>query len=307
MDNKSKYRQFCKVAPDMPFYMQDGYLDVVCSDNWEVALVENQSGIIAALPYFKKKKFGFQYITMPLLCKTMGPYLLPMYRKIEQEHKLFESLIQQLPKFDSFIQDFHYHYQNWLPFYWAGYQQTTKYTYLIQNLQHLDAVWERIYRSYRNNSIPKAKAILKITSDYSLEDFYRVHKKTFDRQGIAVPFTFDYLSKIDKELEQQNCRKIFFAVDAENNIHSVFYLVWDKAAAYCFLMGDDPNFRQQGGSILLTWEAIRYAATECHIDTFDFLGSMIKPIEQVRRNFGATQQPYYCISKINHPILKVVK
>lgn len=307
MDNKLKYSALCGIAADLPFYMHPNYLDVVCDGAWEVAIVENQARVIAAMPYFVKKKLGFRYITMPKLCKAMGPYLLPIYRKTDYEHKIFEALINQLPKVDYFTQDFHYNYQNWLPFYWKGFKQTTRYTYLINDLKNLEEVWKGIYRSYRNNIIPKAKESLKIRTDLSLTEFYTVHKKTFDRQNIKVPFTFDYLQNIDYTLSQMNRKKIFYAIDNENNIHSVFYLAWDNMSAYCLLMGDDPHFRQQGGSILLTWEAIRFASEELQLNTFDFLGSMIKPIEIVRRNFGAIQQPYLSISKANHPILKMLK
>ncbi len=132
---------------------------------------------MAALPFFLKRKYGFKYITMPLLCKMMGPYLLPIYRTIEHEHKLFEALIVQLPEVDRFVQDFHFTYQNWLPFYWKGYQQTTRYTYLIPRLGDLTAVWTGIYRSYRNNIIPKAKELLTVRTDLSLEVFLRCTRR----------------------------------------------------------------------------------------------------------------------------------
>jgi Acetyltransferase (GNAT) domain len=304
MDKKDKYRAFCKSATDLPIFMQDWFLDVVCQDDWDVVLVENNAGIMAALPFFLKRKYGFKYITMPLLCKMMGPYLLPIYRTIEHEHKLFEALIVQLPEVDRFVQDFHYTYQNWLPFYWKGYQQTTRYTYLIPRLGDLAAVWNGVYRSYRNNIFPKAKELLTVRTDLSLEVFFAVHQKTFDRQGIKVPFSFEYLSRLDGVLAAKKCRQIFFAVDQDENVHAVFYMIWDQKSAYCHLMGDDPNFRKIGGSILLTWEAIKYASEVLQLDTFDFEGSMIQPIELVRRNFGAIQQPYFNIRKTSHPLLK---
>lgn len=37
--------------------------------------------------------------------------------------------IDNLPKFDYFNMNFHYSITNWLPFYWRGFKQTTRYTY----------------------------------------------------------------------------------------------------------------------------------------------------------------------------------
>lgn len=307
MDNKAKYRKFCQSASDLPIFIQDWYLDALCQDDWDVVLVENNAGIMAALPFFLKRKFGFKYITMPPLCKMMGPYLLPIYRTTDHEHKLLEALMVQLPKVDRFVQDFHYQYQNWLAFYWRGYSQTTRYTYLITNLLDLSSVWNGVYRSYRNNILPKAKELLTVRTDLSLEVFYSVHEKTFDRQGIKVPFSFEYLFRLDAVLAEKKCRQMFFAVDQEANVHAVFYMIWDQKRAYCHLMGDDPNFRKIGGSILLTWEAIKYTSEVLQLDTFDFEGSMIQPIELVRRNFGATQQPYFNIRKTYNPLLKLLQ
>ena len=48
---------------------------------------------------------------------------------------------------------------------------------------------------------------------------------------------------------------------------------------------------------LLMWEAIKYASTVT--TKFDFEGSMIEPIENFFKGFGAVQQQYTNISKIN--------
>ena len=73
---------------------------------------------------------GFRYITMPVFVKFMGPYLLGVYNLSEQ-HQILEKLLAQIPPVASIKQDFHYSITNWLPLYWQGYRQTSKYTYLL--------------------------------------------------------------------------------------------------------------------------------------------------------------------------------
>ena len=82
-------------------------------------------------------------------------------------------------------------------------------------------------------------------------------------------------------------RQMFFAVDEDDRIHSVVYLIWDNRAAYYLIAGDDPNLRSSGASIFLVWEAIKYTKGKLGLNCFDFMGSMFPAIEKVRRNFGA--------------------
>ena len=65
------------------------------------------------------------------------------------------------------------------------------------------------------------------------------------------------------------------------------------------MAGDDPELRNSGAGVLLVWEAIQYTKNELGLNIFDFEGSIIKPIERVRRQFGTKQIPYFNISKYN--------
>ena len=74
-------------------------------------------------------------------------------------------------------------------------------------------------------------------------------------------------------------------------------MVWDDYTAYYLIGGADPELRNSGASSLLLWEAIQFAAQVSR--TFDFEGSMLKPVERFFRAFGAIQQPYMQVKKYN--------
>ena len=59
-------------------------------------------------------------------------------RRLETEKRLLGELIEMLPPFDVFRQCFSPTLTNWLPFYWAGFQATVRYTYRIEDLSDLD-------------------------------------------------------------------------------------------------------------------------------------------------------------------------
>jgi hypothetical protein len=73
MTDKEKYREYCRSESSIPVFARDWWLDAVCGeDNWEVALIENNGEILASFPYYIKRKFGINAITMPKLTQNAG-------------------------------------------------------------------------------------------------------------------------------------------------------------------------------------------------------------------------------------------
>ena len=105
------------------------------------------------------------------------------------------------------------------------------------------------------------------------------------------------MQRHDAALAAHGARQLFRAVDAEGRTHSAAYLVWDRQAAYYHLSGDDPSLRASGAGLLLVWEAIRYSSEVLGLQCFDFEGSMLPGVEQVRVSFGAVQTPYFHVWK----------
>ncbi len=308
MNSKEAYREFCKSQKEMPIFSQAWYLDAVTQEaNWDVLLHRKNNQIVGSLPYYIQKKMFFKLSIMPLMTKMMGPYLIPELRRRRHEIKIYKDFIDRLPKSDFFSQNFHYAVKNWLPFYWANFQQTTYYSYVIPDLSDLEAVYNNFNSDYRNNKIKKAASLVTCKTDLSLEQFYKVKKMSFDRQSMSFPFSFDYLKKYDEILVENNARKMFFAVDQEDKVHSVVYLIWDNQRAYYHLAGDDPSLRNSGAGVFLVWEAIKYTKQVLGLNIFDFEGSIIPSIERVRRQFGAVQEPYFQVSKYFSTPYKILK
>lgn len=303
MNKKEQYRAFCKSEKGLPIFSQAWHLDVVTEGGeWDVALVIKSGKVVASYPFFVKKSGPFSYITQPLFSKLMGPYIVEEFNTSKHENSILKELIEQVPEVDAMEQNFHYSFTNWLPFYWAGFQQTTAYTYVLQGLNDLDQTYARLDRHYRNKVIPSAAKKLRVTTDRSLEDFYRVFSLSFQRQNLASPLSLDYLKKYDAVMAANHAREIFFAVDEQDQIHSVLYLAWDGRSSYYHLAGDDPALRNSGSGIFLTWQAIKYTQEVLALDVFDFEGSMIPGIEKVRRKFGAKQMPYFFVSKTSSKV-----
>jgi hypothetical protein len=199
MPAKARYLDFCRTAPDVPVFAQPWYLDA-CAEGgaWDVVLAEDTGRLVAALPYFHKQKGPFRHATMPPFVKWLGPYLLPEFRGVlKKEHELLAALIGQLPDFAAFKQNFHPDITNWLPFYWQQFRQTTYYTYRLNGLHQLAQVEAGLNRNIRRN-IQKAQQQVRVVHNLPPEQFYQVNKLSFDRQGLAMPYSWAQFARHDE-------------------------------------------------------------------------------------------------------------
>jgi len=309
MNDKDLYRDLCKTEPSIPIFSKDWWLDAVCNQGeWDVIVIEKNGNIIGAMPYYKTRVNGLNVITMPPLTQTLGPWIkYPLNQKyankLSLEKEVYSDIIERLPDYDYFIQNFNYRVTNWLPFYWQGFQQTTRYTYTVDNLGDLNEVLSR-FKDNMRNKIKKSRNIVSVIKDGCIEDFYAINKKTFERQGLKIPYSLDFIIKKDKVLCERNCRKIFFAIDNEGRIHSALYLVWDELSSYVHMVGEDPELRKSGAGILLIYDSIKYTKENLNLNCYDYEGSIIEPVEEVRRACGGMQRPYFAVSKTNSRLMK---
>ena len=310
MTNKDKYRALCDTEKSIPIFSKDWWLDSVAGNNWDVVLIEKGGQIIASMPYIKKRRFGLTILSQPELTQTLGPWLrhsnAKYARKLSQEKDLLQKLFSQLPDFASFQQNWHYNRTNWLPVYWMGFEQTSRYTYRIENLKSMGDIWKGFEVNIRTD-IRKAtnKEGLTVRTDLTIDDFLELNEKVFLRQGKTLPYTKELVYKIDSSAEKNKARKIFIAEDEKGRHHAAIYLIWDDSSAYYLMGGSDPKLRNSGATSLCMWEAIQFASTVTK--SFDFEGSMLEPIERFFRNFGAIQTPYFSISKTNSNTLKLYR
>lgn len=309
MTSKEKYREFCKKEKDIPIFSKDWWLDTVCQESdWDVVLFEKGGEIWASLPYQKTKKAIFEIITMPKLTQTMGVYIKyppkqKYYKKLSWEKEVMEILISNLPKVDYFSQNFDHSITNWLPFYWAGFEQTTRYTYIIENIsiEELEKNFETDIRRRRR----KAYEIgIKIIESEDIETFYKLNTMTFARKNIGISYSFEFVKNLFENCKENSAVKMYFA-KYQDEVIAVNFLVYDDNTVYYLMGGIDPSKKDLGAMDAIQFESIKFALESGR--RFDFEGSMIESIEKYFRSFGAIQTPYFSISKTNSKLLKIRK
>ena len=75
--------------------------------------------------------------------------------------------------------------------------------------------------------------------------------------------------------------------------------------AYNLIMGVKEEYRKEGITQLLLWEAIKKAKEKC--PQFNFEGSMLLNIEPVFRRFGGKQKAYNIIYKDSNKFISLIR
>lgn len=280
-------------------FTQPWWLEAVTENCWDCVEVDRGGKLVARLPYVWSRHSP-KDLVMPSLTQTLGPWVDvgtgKRSKQISRHKDLMEELIAGLPKFHRFRQNFHYSVDNWLPWYWNGFQQTTRYTYVLDDLVDLEAIWNG-FASNIKSDVRKAEKKVGIETPDSCDEFLALNEMVFQRQGHSAPYQRSFFEKLDHACAQRGQRRIFIARDSEGRAHAGCYIVWDSNSAYYLMGGGHPELRRSGATSLCMWEAIQFAAGVTKV--FDFEGSMIEPVERFFRSFGANPKPYFSISKSN--------
>lgn len=313
MTNKERYAALCTVESSISAFNQPWWMDAVCGkDNWDVLLYEKNGEIVGALPYYIKKKYGLKYIAQPIFTQHNGiwikyPQNQKNEKKIAYEKEIMSSLIEQLSALPiCYYQQSHStKLTNWMPFYWAGFRQSTNYTYRIPCRGNSMKEISKGFASVIRYDAKRASEQVTIEESDDIDALYTLIEKTFARQGQSARCSLEFLKELDLQCQQHNARKIYLAKNQDGvNICGIF-LLCDAETVYYLLSGTDSAYRKVNALSLLLRTAIEFAV-ETNRD-FDFEGSMVESIEDYFRKFGGVQSPYFSLQKVftKNPIVKV--
>ena len=307
ISKKDQYKIFCSKESNIPIFSQPWWLDAVSGEKmWNVCLIEKGGIVVASMPYLVKRKFGFKISTMPKLTQTLGPFIKypseqKYYKKLSWDKKIMTSIIKQLPKVDYFSQNFSSEISNWLPFFWNDFEETTRYTYIIENISLEDL--ERKFENDVRRRCKNAKDLgVKVFESDEVEKFYDLNKKTFKRKNMDVQYDLKFVKNLYSCCKINSSVKMFFA-EHDKRLIAANFVVYDNNTVYYIMGGIDEDKKDLGGMDIVLYESIKFALQSGR--KFDFEGSMTESIEKYFRSFGAAQKQFFNISKYNSKILKL--
>jgi lipid II:glycine glycyltransferase (peptidoglycan interpeptide bridge formation enzyme) len=287
---------FVDASPQASVFARSWWLDAVGSDTRVLACFKN-GRITAGIPLHFEKYYGITVCRMPKLTPRWGVLLPPRKGKAATvaatESGLLTTMAKALQKEKFFFQLFSTELDNWLPFRWQGFSQTTRYTYQT-SVQDIDQAWQNMTHNVRNQ-IGCAKRLGITVAPCSPEQLFELEEETYRRQGLRMPHTLEYMKGLVSAAQEQNSGECLAAIDPEGKVHGASFYVWDSQTTSALILGINSELRTSGAASLLHWSMMQSAAQKSKV--YDFCGSVVEGIERFVRSFGGTRVPYHQISR----------
>ncbi|MCO4293648.1 GNAT family N-acetyltransferase [Solitalea sp. MAHUQ-68] len=309
--NKSKYRELCKQeASSIHVFNQAWWLDIVCCEGyWDAILVERGGVIMAAWPLYFKIRHGVKVITKPKLTQFTDIWFrtFPGQREDEKfffQKELFAEMAMKISGFASFHQSFNYKLKESTFSNNSGFQLSTSYTYVIENIRDIDTVMSGFDQNKRQQLNRARKEQIEIKYDLPASEFYKFYSQSLLKRNKIISYSEKLFTDLYNSVYSNRSGRVVYAVDPQGNIHCAKFLVWDSDRAYYLINAINPDLKNCGAATLAVLECIKMASIHCN--TFDFEGSMIEEVAESFRRFGAIAKPYINLSKTNSKLLNTI-
>ena len=305
LNAKEFFKEFSdKHAEKLPFSLQFNWWNEVVKDNWDVAVLHNGEETFGVMPYFVRTKGPWSFISNPHFTPYDGPFIIyPEGQKtttrIAFEHRAYRDLIEQLPSFSEYSQNFHLDFKNALAFQWSGFTETNRYTYVLSLKQEEKELWSGL-RENNRKQIKKAEKTINISETVDASLLQNILNESIENK--IEPAFFQRMVAF---VEKYNCGKIWQATDG-SNVHAVLLCISDQKSAYYLLGGNAKEYKNSGAMSLLTWKALLHFKQK-GISEFNFEGSSVAAVEKYFRGFGGELISFKRIEKQNSKSLEVAK
>ncbi len=307
VDLKLQYQKGLDQSGRSVIFQSVKWLDIVAGkDNWIPLIANKGAQITAVMPIIFNTKFGIKQVTIPALTPYLGPIFnypndLAEKNKSSFNQKALAELISQIPKTDRFITHCDFNLTNWLPFAWNNYQQTTRYSYLLDTSIEVLELFNN-FKSNIKKEIKKAEKGFSISIAHSTKELFDLYEKDFKRKDEKILFEARLIEQLHQAFSPLEDLTILQAKNENGVTIASICLVKDSNFLHYVLGAVDIEFRNKGVMSLLLWKGIELAK-ENRL-TFNFEGSMHQNIARYFASFGGQLTPYFRITKVNHAVLK---
>lgn len=211
--------------------------------------------------------------------------------RVSKERRAARAIIAFLGKARGFDYAFAPGYTDWLPFFWSGFAQETRYTYRIPS--ELSAPWRDAADARLRNDLSRAvRAGLTFGTIVDLSVVVSLMQETYKRQGARPPMHAVRFQGALEALASAGMVLTGAVRSADGGVQAAALAVRDRRSAYLLVTGFAENAPPGATSLVI---AGMIDAVHAHGLTFDFEGSMIEPIEAYYRGFGGILTPYFRI------------
>ncbi len=256
--------------------------------------------LLAGLPIWPTTTLGVRRLRQPPLTPYWGPIIGKIdgayTTRLNTEMSILRAFAEALLPWPDVTMSCHPSVTNWLPFFWQGYQQTTRYTYRIERLTDFPLSEDAFQKSVRQKLRLARQNELVVQDHVEIDLVSRMFARTMARQGMAGdPDVLAVWPVLAEAARAHDCLFTTAVADKQGNLHTARAMVWDTRCAYAIFGGSDPHYRQSGAAPYSLVHEMQVAVNL--VPAYDFEGSTIEPIEAFFRSFGGTLTPYCMITR----------
>ncbi|PCH66349.1 MAG: hypothetical protein COC01_08235 [Bacteroidetes bacterium] len=300
--SNDQWNSFVKDSPQSSIYYNTWYLDSVCS-SWNAIIVEDNNSWLAVMPLNHGNKFSIEYSLLPNYIQYLGVIFASekgeIHRVYQNVKNVLNAIIKEIPGDIKLIDyNFHPNIDYLLPFYWAGYDITPRYTYWLE----LNAGWESLNRKFsRNVKSDIRKAVRSgLHCERSLDIAPLID--CLCKEDYLDSLDLDRLKALWVNVVLNNAGFILYVKNSEGRIERGGAFLIDNSKLIYFL-ASSPAQQKLGANSFMIIEAIKQCYKLGNIQYFDFEGSMIESIEHYYRGFAPQKIVYYKVSRNTLPPL----
>lgn len=269
-----------------------------------LGLFDDGGKMVGGLALYRERRWGLTVLRRAPFTPTCGPFVAVKSQNpvaiLEERRKALECMAayldQQHPAICMLALD--RGVSDALPFFWRGYKVIPQYTYLLDLAQPLDQIRKNMSPDRRNDISKAARDGLVVRPPRDMAEVRDLVMATFGRQDKYMDRACleDVLLRFAKP-----SNSYAYVACRDNAPIATCFVVHDARTAYYLLGGYRSQDRHHGAGAMAVFEAIRHAQ-ELGLQTFDFEGSVIPPIERFFRGFGGRLTPYFTVNKAWGPL-----
>ncbi len=296
---------FIEAAPEGGLFSLYAYLNVLRSD-WQAAIVKEGEEWQAVMPFFREKKMGFSRVGQPAFTQYWGPVFAPRfaerssYKHYSWKRQVLETMLPAWEKDHLFSMNCSPAFDYPMPFFEAGYELHTRYTYQVDLSLGQEANWAAMDSTQRRKIRKATQDPQAIEHEFTAADLLKLYEAQA-ANGNDILSLAPEGKRIITELIQLLPAKLktyLRAYRQERQIVAAACFVEFKDHCYYLFGTYDPQ-RSQGGEIAaLMWDVMQ--TTSCQI--FDFEGSMIPNIARFFRRMGGSPKAYLQVRRNALPL-----
>ena len=305
--NKSAWDEFVYNSPEGSVYSLSPYLDALYPD-WQAMVCTKADEWQCILPLFPKNKQFVKLNWQPVFSQYTGIMLKPIHVKhVYQHYKIKQDLITKIvdniPHFHLFNINFHPSFDYPLPFYWAGFQLYTQYTYQI-DLGNKALAFKHLRENLRRTIKKGLKQGFESETSAASHEFVQlIHSTVQGKLKLKPDSHIPVLEGIVDNLLKAGYGELKVIRDQDQRMIAGALFARFKDTTYYLFGASEEKAKKEGALSLLIWQALENAYG--HFKRFDFEGSMIPSIEYFFRGFGAEPVPYLRIYKNQLPLRRL--